>query len=117
MPSRNSRLAPPPVEMCPNPASSKPSVRTAAAEIEAGKKTPRETKPKTEIAMPQDFAAALRETPAANATFGGFTDAQRRDYLEWIVSAKQEATRSKRIATAIEWLTEGKRRNWKYEKC
>jgi hypothetical protein len=40
-----------------------------------------------------------------------------RDYLEWIAEAKQEATRQKRIATAIEWLGEGKRRHWKYESC
>ena len=38
----------------------------------------------------------------------------RKDYLEWITEAKQEATREKRIATALEWLAEGKPRNWKY---
>ena len=66
--------------------------------------------------MPQDFAAALREAPAAQATFDGFTPSSRRDYLEWITEAKQDATRQKRIATALEWLAEGKRRNWKYER-
>lgn len=76
-----------------------------------------ERKPKAEIAMPQDFAAALREAPAAEAFFGGLAPGQRREYLEWIAEAKQDATRAKRLATAIEWLSEGKRRNWKYEKC
>lgn len=71
---------------------------------------------KTEIAVPQDFAAALREAPKAKATFDGFTDAQRRDYLEWIVGAKRDETRAKRIATTLEWLAEGKRMNWKYER-
>lgn len=66
--------------------------------------------------LPADFAAALRDAPKTKATFDGFADAQRRDYLEWITGAK-EATRAKRLATAIEWLSEGKRRNWKYEKC
>jgi uncharacterized protein YdeI (YjbR/CyaY-like superfamily) len=91
-------------------------VRKAAEEIDAGKQTPREPKPKAQIAVPQDFAAALRDAPVAKATFDGLTDAQRRDYLAWIVDAKQDATRSKRIATTLEWLAEGKRRNWKYEK-
>lgn len=76
-----------------------------------------ERAPKAKIAVPQDFAAALREAPKAKATFDGFTEAQRRDYLEWIVGAKRDETRAKRIATTLEWLAEGKRMNWKYEKC
>lgn len=90
----------------------------AAAEIESGKKrAPAPVKAKAEIAVPQDFAAALSEIPEAQATFYGFTDAQRRDYLVWITEAKQEATRTKRLATSIEWLAQGKRFGWKYEKC
>jgi uncharacterized protein YdeI (YjbR/CyaY-like superfamily) len=76
-----------------------------------------ERAPKQTIPVPQDFAAALGEAPKAKATFDGFTDAQRRDYLEWITGAKREETRAKRIGQAVEWLAEGKRRNWKYEKC
>ena len=72
--------------------------------------------PKAEIAVPQDFAAALRDTPAANATFDRLTPSQRREYLEWITGAKRDETRAKRVATALEWLAAGKRRNWKYEK-
>ena len=79
-------------------------------------KRPAQRKPKPEIPVPQDFAAALREAPAAQATFDGFAPSNRRDYLEWITAAKQDATRQKRIATALEWLAEGKRRNWKYER-
>ena len=67
--------------------------------------------------MPQDFAAALREAPEAKAFFDGLPPGQRREYLDWITGAKQDATRAKRLATALEWLAEGKRRNWKYEKC
>lgn len=73
--------------------------------------------PKAEIAMPDDFAAALAATPQAQATMSGLTAAQRRDYLEWITRAKQVATQEKRIAQAVEWLAEGKKRNWKYENC
>jgi uncharacterized protein YdeI (YjbR/CyaY-like superfamily) len=74
-------------------------------------------KPKAEIAMPDDLAAALGAAPKAKAVFEALAPSHRREYLEWITSAKREETRAKRIATTIEWLTEGKKRNWKYEKC
>lgn len=73
--------------------------------------------PKPEIPLPEDFAAALAGLPAAGKCYDGFSPAQRREYLEWITTAKQAATREKRIAQAVEWLAEGKRRNWKYERC
>lgn len=71
---------------------------------------------KAEIPVPQDFAAALRDSAAAKATFDGLAPSHRREYLEWITEAKRDETRSKRIATSLEWLAEGKRRNWKYER-
>jgi uncharacterized protein YdeI (YjbR/CyaY-like superfamily) len=76
------------------------------------KKAPREA-----IPMPDDFAQALEAQSAAQAVFEGFPPSARREYLEWVVEAKQPATRAKRIAQAVEWLAEGKRRNWKYEAC
>ena len=80
---------------------------------------PRKVKhePKPAAQLHPDFAAALECNPAAKATLGGFAPSARRDYLDWIAEAKQESTRAKRIATAIEWLSEGKKRHWKYEKC
>lgn len=74
-------------------------------------------KPKPPIPMPDDFASALSGLAGATEVWSGFTDAQKRDYLDWITSAKREATRVTRIATAVEWIGQGKRRNWKYEKC
>lgn len=74
-------------------------------------------KPKPEIAMPDDFAAALDGVPAARTHYDAFSPAARRDYLEWITEAKTAATREKRMAQAVEWIAEGKKRNWKYEKC
>lgn len=82
----------------------------------ARKSAPRKP-PKPEIPMPEDFAAALAPNPQARATLEGFAPGQRREYLEWITTAKQAATREKRIAQAVEWLAEGKKRNWKYENC
>lgn len=73
--------------------------------------------PKAEIPMPDDFAAALAAAPAAQGHYDAFSPSQRREYLEWITEAKTEATRAKRMAQAVEWISEGKRRNWKYERC
>jgi uncharacterized protein YdeI (YjbR/CyaY-like superfamily) len=72
---------------------------------------------KPELPIPDDFARALAANPTANATLTDFAPSHRREYVEWISEAKQPATRDKRIAQAIEWLAEGKRRNWKYEAC
>ena len=73
--------------------------------------------PKPEPVMHPDFAAALDKAPKARAALDSFPPSAQRDYFEWIAEAKQDATRQKRIATAVEWLTEGKRRHWKYQNC
>ncbi len=81
----------------------------------APRKTKHASKPAAELHP--DFAAALDSDPAAKATFDGFARSSRRDYVDWVSDAKQDATRAKRIVTAVEWLAEGKKRHWKYEKC
>lgn len=73
--------------------------------------------PKPAPGLHPDFAAALAANPRAKAVLDGFSPSAQRDYLEWIGEAKQDATRAKRIATAIEWLSEGKKRHWKYQNC
>jgi uncharacterized protein YdeI (YjbR/CyaY-like superfamily) len=90
-----------------------------AAELAATAPAPRKTKHEPEPApeLHPEFAAALARVPKAKAALDGFPPSARRDYLEWIGEAKQESTRAKRIASAVEWLNEGKKRNWKYEKC
>lgn len=75
------------------------------------------TAPKPEIKMPRDFKSLLANTPAAQKTFDAFPPSCRREYLEWITEAKRPETREKRLLTTIEWLSEGKRRHWKYENC
>ena len=67
--------------------------------------------------MHPDFARALAAAPKAKAALEDFPPSAQRDYLEWIAEAKRDATREKRIATAVEWLAEGKRRHWKYQNC
>lgn len=89
-----------------------------AAEMSEAPARPKPKNPPKPMPDPHpDFAKALDNSPAAKAVFDAFAPSHRREYLEWISDAKQEATRQKRIATAIEWLSEGKRRNWKYENC
>jgi uncharacterized protein YdeI (YjbR/CyaY-like superfamily) len=96
-------------------------IRGAAEAAATGKATMRRKDyqtPKTPLAVPADFAAALKKNKAARKTFDGFTaPSHRREYIEWITGAKQEETRTRRIAQAVELLAEGKTRNWKYEKC
>lgn len=62
------------------------------------------------------FAAALAKNKLARAGLAGLAPGQQREYLEWIADAKQDATRERRIEQALEWLAEGKPRNWKYMK-
>lgn len=73
--------------------------------------------PKPELTIPPAFAEALAANPVAKATLENFAPSHRREYVEWVSEAKAEATRDRRIAQAVEWLTEGKKRNWKYENC
>ena len=92
-------------------------VRQAARLNDEGVRIVRAPKqPKPVPKAPPAFVKALRSNPKAKATFDAFSPSHRREYLEWIVEAKTDATRDKRIATAIEWLTAGKSRNWKYER-
>lgn len=92
-------------------------LRQGAALNEQGVKAPRrKAAPRPALEMPADFAAALRGHEAARAFYDALPPGQRREYLAWILDAKGEATRAKRIATSLEWLAAGKRRNWKYEK-
>ena len=86
---------------------------------EAGARTPsrgRTGPPKTEVEVPDDLSAAFVENASARAGFAALTPSQRREYVEWLNDAKTEATRRRRLATAIEWISEGKSRHWKYAK-
>ena len=68
------------------------------------------------VTVPDELAAALRRSRKASATFEKFSPSHQREYAEWIAEAKTDATRERRVATAIEWMEEGKSRNWKYKR-
>jgi len=70
-----------------------------------------------EAVAPDYFLKALAKNKKAEKHFNAFPNGQKKEYIVWITEAKTEETRAKRMATAIEWLSEGKRRNWKYEKA
>lgn len=93
-------------------------VKKAMKLNEEGVKVVRQkTRPKKAVALHPDFVAALKKNAKAKATLDAFPPSCRAEYVEWIADAKKDETRTRRIATAIEWLAKGKRRNWKYEKC
>jgi uncharacterized protein YdeI (YjbR/CyaY-like superfamily) len=79
------------------------------------------SKPKStvtkEVVIPDYFGAALKKNKKALSTFENFSSSHTKEYIEWITEAKCEETRQKRINTAIEWLSEGKGLNWRYERC
>ncbi len=93
-------------------------IASAMALIDSGAKAPRPIKhPKAPPVPPPDFTAAMQAVPAALATFEGFPPSQQREYVEWVETAKRAETRTSRIEQSVEWLAEGKRKNWKYENC
>jgi hypothetical protein len=83
---------------------------------EEGVKVPRmkAAAPKRAIPMPSDLKIALAANKKASLTYEDFSPSHKREYLEWITEAKTEATRARRVEQAIEWMAEGKPRNWKY---
>jgi uncharacterized protein YdeI (YjbR/CyaY-like superfamily) len=92
-------------------------IREAATLNEKGIRKPVAKKgPKPELAVPPALAAALKKNKKARTYFDEAPPSHRREYIEWIAEAKTELTRDKRIATAVEWMAEGKSRNWQYKK-
>jgi uncharacterized protein YdeI (YjbR/CyaY-like superfamily) len=86
---------------------------------EEGVKAPQmqRSKEKKPVVVPEILQKALGKNTKARATFEKFSPSHQREYCEWIDEAKTDATREKRLATTLEWLAEGKSRNWKYTNC
>lgn len=89
--------------------------RAAKLNEEGVRAAPRPRVRRAAIPVPDDLAAALRRSRRAAKAFDEFPPSHRREYLEWITDAKRADTRARRIAQAVEWIAEGKGRNWKYE--
>jgi uncharacterized protein YdeI (YjbR/CyaY-like superfamily) len=84
---------------------------------ESGLKKPAVKTTKKKLVVPAYFRAALSRNKKAQTTFDNFSYSHRKEYVTWIVDAKREETREKRIKTALQWLAQGKSQNWKYMNC
>lgn len=91
-------------------------VRQAMALNESGAKAPTKhpRSPKPALLTPAYFTAALKKNKQAAMNYEAFSPSAKREYIEWLTEAKAESTRTKRLATAVEWIADGKKRNWKY---
>jgi uncharacterized protein YdeI (YjbR/CyaY-like superfamily) len=69
-----------------------------------------------ELEVPEYFVKALKRNKAAQKTFESFSPSNKKEYVMWVVDAKSEDTRERRIEQALEWMADGKPRNWKYMK-
>lgn len=94
-------------------------IKSAMKLNEQGIKVPRKPTPKGPRALdvPDYLSSALKKNKKAAATFDGFSWSHRKEYVEWLTEAKGEDTRKRRLETTVQWLSEGKARNWKYENC
>lgn len=94
-------------------------IKAAMKLHDAGAKAPARAKPaeKAALDIPVAFMAAVKKNKKALATFEGFSQSKQKEYVAWYTEAKTDATREKRLAQAIEWMAEGKSRNWKYQNC
>ncbi len=89
-------------------------IRKAAALNEDGVKIERKRTTRKPLPVPPVLAAALRQNRTAKSAFDAMPPSHRREYNEWVGDAKTDETRARRVAQAVQWIAEGKSRNWKY---
>lgn len=91
-------------------------IERAMALIDSGAKPHwmEKRKPRPPLPVPPEFQAAIDADPAAAKVWAGFPPGHARDYVEWVSEAKRPETRDRRIAQSVEWIAQGKDRNWKY---
>ena len=91
-------------------------VKQAARLNDQGVKAPSMVrKARPPLTPPDDLLAALKKNNKAQTAWDAFSPSHRREYVEWVLDAKQPATRDRRISSTIEWVSQGKGRNWKYQ--
>ena len=104
------------VEELPAPRGLVALVKEAATRTKGTRKKPAPKTRARSLRVPVYFAAELRKNSKARAAFDAFPPSHRREYVDWVHSAKTDETRQRRLATAIQWISAGKSRNWKYER-
>jgi hypothetical protein len=73
------------------------------------------TSAKEPIPVPPEFAALLAKSKPATATFEAFPPSCKREYLEWITTAKRPETRERRMTEAVSRMAAGRRFNDEYQ--
>lgn len=91
-------------------------IKNAMKVTDDGKRMVKKPVEKSEYIVPAYIISAIKKNKKALATFEAFAPSHRKEYATWIDEAKTDETKNKRIAQTIEWLLEGKSRNWKYQK-
>lgn len=107
------------IDDLPNEKSLMRYVRKAAELNEKGIKLPKEPRVKKDpdsLVVPDFLGAALTRNAKAKKTWDDFSYSHRKEYIDWLTGAKREETRNRRLATALQWLAEGKAQNWRYER-
>lgn len=61
------------------------------------------------IVVPNDFKKAFAKNKNANSVFNNFAYTHRKEYVQWIESARKQDTRSRRIEKAIEMISNNKK--------
>ena len=93
-------------------------IKEAVRLNDEGIKAPSRAKPKKKaLIVPDYFMKELKKNTKALAVFEGFSYSHKKEYVEWLTEAKTDETRNRRLATTLEWLAQGKSRNWKYMNC
>ncbi len=91
-------------------------IREAVDLNERGVKIPSKSKKKRDITVPDVLINALNENKKARAVFESLSRSHQREYVEWLTEAKREETRKRRLEITLQWLSDGKPRNWRYMK-
>lgn len=81
-----------------------------------GVKIPKQKTAPKEAPVSDELLKAIGKNKMAKLHFEEFSPSAKKDYFEWINEAKTAETKNKRIATAVEWISEGKKRHWKYQR-
>jgi uncharacterized protein YdeI (YjbR/CyaY-like superfamily) len=107
------------VEELPSDAAMIRIIKVAAKMNEDGVKVARpKPRPASErvVETPAFLQAALKKNAKARAAYEAFSFSHRKEYVDWLNDAKTDETRARRLASALEWMAEGKSRNWKYQR-
>ena len=77
---------------------SKPKERPIFQYADSGTKT---------IILPDDLNAAFKKNKKAETFFNSLAFSNKREYLEWVITAKRSETREKRVLAGMEMLEKG----------